>query len=222
MSTWVSPTGHVDPDSKWLNEANAYDGNTGTFAGTTYTDTYLELTIAAIQCDKVRFYLAGGFTRYVIDVYYSADWHNIHDATFTIGWNEVSIGSEQSVTAARVKSVASAAYVYEFEFGIPDPINDGVSETFALSDTVAIAGLGAVSETFAFTDSVFMDIVGQKLTAVASIYRTYEAFPRIHRTYEAIASIERTYRAKASIYRTYSAEASIERTYAAKAEVRKD
>ena len=30
---WISPTGHDDPDGKWDDESDAYDGDTGSKAG---------------------------------------------------------------------------------------------------------------------------------------------------------------------------------------------
>lgn len=113
---WVSPTGHSDPDSEWTNEANAYDGDTGTVA-TGGSAHYLELTIDSIACDKVRVYLSGAL-RTSVDVYYGADWHEIADETLTQNaWVELAIGSTQSVTAARVKATTvTAVSLHEFEF----------------------------------------------------------------------------------------------------------
>ncbi|GAJ00113.1 unnamed protein product, partial [marine sediment metagenome] len=57
--TWVSPTGHSDPDSKWNGEANAYDDNEDSSAGSDLVSpqtwsSFLELTHAAISCNKIR------------------------------------------------------------------------------------------------------------------------------------------------------------------------
>lgn len=123
--TWVSPTGHVDGAGTWNNEANAYDGNTGTGASGTLGTSYLELTIAAIQCDKVRLYhqRSSPSTNVVMEVYYSAAWHDISVSSFPDGdpqqneWFEYEIGSVQSVTAARLKlSTTETWTIYEFEF----------------------------------------------------------------------------------------------------------
>ena len=139
---WVSPTGHSDPDSEWNSEALAYDENTGTATSLDYNeiDHYLELTRSAIYCDKVRIYSACkyildlgwhemdtvyGVSNVSIDVYYSSAWHNIKDGTvFGNQWVEVSIGSTEAVTKARIKSncyCSLGAYdpeylLYEFEF----------------------------------------------------------------------------------------------------------
>jgi len=42
---WASPTGHNDPDNKWKDEANAYDGQLDTYAYTLVDGYYLELLI---------------------------------------------------------------------------------------------------------------------------------------------------------------------------------
>ena len=112
---WVSPTGYNDPDSKWSNEASAYDDDTGTAATQTASSAgyYLELTLgSAISCDKVQI---SAFTGYYsppyqrdpdidIDVFYSGAWHNIWSGTIANNtWVEKSIGSTESVDKARVK-----------------------------------------------------------------------------------------------------------------------
>ena len=125
--SWISPTGHNDPDSIWTNEANAYDGDTGTRAYSP-SQSYLELNHAAILCNKVRIWCA----RYPngletdadidVDVYYGGAWHNIHSGTVTKQtWVELSIGSIESVTVARIKSndfflPAHQFRIYEFAF----------------------------------------------------------------------------------------------------------
>jgi hypothetical protein len=108
--TWVSPTSHNDPDSQWTDEANAYDGNTGTSATSGIGAYYLELLHAAIQCDKVRLWFNGGTARFTLDVYYALAWHNLADSGDPADegqWHEYPLGSIQSVTAARLR----------FEFG---------------------------------------------------------------------------------------------------------
>lgn len=126
---WVSPTGFVDPDNKWSDEGKAYDDNIGTYA--THADigayswgSYLELTHAAIDCNKVQYRVDGtGMTQVSVDVYYDGDWHNIYEGTFTYpAWEEKSIpAGTKSVTAARLKiyndtGVARVGEIYEFDF----------------------------------------------------------------------------------------------------------
>ena len=128
---WVSPTGHVDPDNAWVNEAYAYDDDTSTPARRTNTpaDTYteyLELTVAALDCDKVRFYyistIAGYDGTIDIDVYYSAGWHAVYTGVAADRtWVEKTLGGLYSVTKARIRIhnvyIGGAAMsFYEFDF----------------------------------------------------------------------------------------------------------
>jgi len=109
---WVSPTGHNDPNGQWNNEANGYDGDTGTYTydqiGRGVWTTYLELTHAALRCSKVRFYGYVNFTSMTdvwIDAYYSGAWHAIYHGAIpgSSGWNEYEIGSIQWVTKVRIQ-----------------------------------------------------------------------------------------------------------------------
>ena len=125
---WLSPTGYVDPDNVWIEEVKAYDEDLG--LATKYTipptswSSYLELTIAAISCSKVRFsayYNASYINQISLDVYYSSGWHNIYEGTYAHRvWVEKEIGSTQTVTAMRVKFYNSGnediAYMYEADF----------------------------------------------------------------------------------------------------------
>jgi len=128
---WLSPTGYVDADSGWTNEANAYDENTTTKALVTIPasswSSYLELTHSAISCSKVRFnayYYATEITQISLDVYYSDAWHNIYEGIFTLNeWVEKEIGSTQSVTAMRIKlynikvsQISNWTALYEADF----------------------------------------------------------------------------------------------------------
>jgi hypothetical protein len=119
--SWVSPTGHNDPDSKWYGETNAYDDDIETYASTLFDDYYLELTLgSAISCNKVRVYweVSSGDADVDIDVYYSSAWHNIHSGLINqLQWVEVPIGSTQTVEKARVKSnIQKTNKLYEFDF----------------------------------------------------------------------------------------------------------
>lgn len=163
---WVSPTGHNDPDSKWVTEANAYDGDIGSSAANSAVnyDHYLELTIAAIQCDKVRIYardiyIIGYDPDLDIDVYYSSAWHNIFSGTITnLAWVEKVIGSTQTVTKARIKSNTSdkTLRIYEFEFNLLLPIVEtdacsGVQPTsFDANGDIIVSG-GATTRGFHYS-----------------------------------------------------------------------
>lgn len=107
---WISPTGHNDPDGDWSYETRAYDDDLVKWAYENGTG-YLELTHAALLCDKVRFYTEGWYGTHTLDldVYYGGAWHNIYSANPPEDqWVEVAIGSTESVTAARVKASSSS------------------------------------------------------------------------------------------------------------------
>lgn len=130
---WTSPTSFNDPDTKWENEANAYDENISSYASVTDPyipaeswSSYLELNISSISCNKLRFYAndnAGLITEISLDVYYSAGWHNIYEGVFASDeWVEKAIGSTQDVTAMRFKfynnhaTLARNAFMKEADF----------------------------------------------------------------------------------------------------------
>ena len=113
-SGYVNPTGFVDPDSSWTYETQAYDNITTqangaytTIPGSSWSD-FIELTIGAINCTKIKYYLddsGGGDISIVdVDVYYSGAWHNIYQGAFTpYIWVEKELGATYSVTAMRYK-----------------------------------------------------------------------------------------------------------------------
>jgi len=109
--SWISPTGHNDPDSWWHDETLCYDGNTTSY---TYSDDinpstwsgFLEFTIAAIPCNKVRYYsLECIHLNLDLDVYWGGAWHHIYDGVCNIGggWKEKSLGGTYTVTKMRYR-----------------------------------------------------------------------------------------------------------------------
>ena len=121
MAGWVSPTGHSDWSSQWSNETNIYDGSTSTSGSTTSTSGYLELTLSSpISCDKIRIYVSvTGTPNMDILLYYGSQWNEIYsDNLINLQWNEISIGSTQTVSGAliRFNSPGGTMYVREFEF----------------------------------------------------------------------------------------------------------
>ena len=86
---WVSPTNHVDSSGSWTNETAAYNGIIEdrsqpvavSFAPTNGWSKYLELTIDAIYCSKVKFYAlyngTDGINSIDLDVYYDGAWHDL-------------------------------------------------------------------------------------------------------------------------------------------------
>lgn len=178
--SWESPTGHNDPDTAWSNEANAYDENTSTHAnsivGTEDWSSYLELTIAAVRVDSVRFYatfVTPGPDQISIDVYYGAAWVNIYEGTFS---DETWITKEilagiQSVTKARVKfynshtTLGAQARLYEFDFWG----GGGVTLAGALGlKTLISVGAGSVALTGALGRKIALS-VGSGSIAISSV-----------------------------------------------------
>lgn len=141
---WVSPTGHNDPDGKWSNEEDAYDGDTGSYAyEESINDPYLELLHAAISCDKVRFMPL--FTRIVVvDVYYGEDWHNIFEGEATAGvWKECPIGSTETVDKARFRGTQGGTYLglKEFEF---NEVEGGEVKLLSATSSVVSSVVGSL------------------------------------------------------------------------------
>lgn len=115
---WVSPTGFVDSGGVWTDETLAYDENTGTYVyasalKSAWTD-YLELTHAALDCDKIHVWVdhaIANINSIEIDVYYDSAWNNIFSGAPSSwgAWVEYAIGSTQSVTAMRVRFYSTKA-----------------------------------------------------------------------------------------------------------------
>jgi len=140
---WVSPDGFVDPSADWSDEANTYDGNTASNSNYDSESTgysgYLELTHAALNCDKVRFWCGDedGNADIDIDVYYDGGWHSVYTGAFAHSeWVEKSIpAGTKSVTAMRIRldvktGDENSAYIYEVDFnevevGIARPLVGG-------------------------------------------------------------------------------------------------
>ena len=115
--SWLSPTGFVDSGSVWTSEALAYDENTDTYAYASairngWTD-YLQLTHAALDCDKVQVWvskLIANINAIEVDVYYGGVWHNIYSGAIIEGsFVEYPIGSTQSVTAMQIRFSSTKA-----------------------------------------------------------------------------------------------------------------
>ncbi len=133
---WISPTGFLDPDTEWTNEVLAYDEDTTKYANqqsvpATSWGSWLELTIDAISCSKVRFwagYDVDRITQIDIEVKYDDGegggliYHPLYIGSFAPEeWVEKEIGSTQTVTAMRMKFYntsdgTSIAKVYEADF----------------------------------------------------------------------------------------------------------
>jgi hypothetical protein len=87
---WVSPTGFDDPYDVWLNEPNAYDENTGSYA---YTNPQyavcnnvpaLDLTLESpIYCQGIRYFQWAtlGSCDIWVDFWVDGEWVEVHHAT---------------------------------------------------------------------------------------------------------------------------------------------
>lgn len=158
---WVSPTGFVDPAGQWTNETNIYDEDTDTYGqdsvyGPAWGD-YVELTHAAISCDKVRFnakYVDVSQNSIILDVYYEGAWHNIYEGSYTLNtWEEKTIpAGTKSVTAARAKFYNAyplnfAMLFYEFDFWETVVLHEKViSEGIAVAEVLIKNPIKIVSE----------------------------------------------------------------------------
>ncbi len=109
---YISPTGYRDPSGCWVNEYKAYDGDTDTPSSSEVPlkswSGYLELTITAMYCSKLRFLAAysgtSGINSIDLDVYYDGGWHDIYEGSFLNRvWVEKALGSTRYVTKMRMR-----------------------------------------------------------------------------------------------------------------------
>lgn len=120
--TWQSPTGHTDPDNKWANEANCYDGNIGTWATNDTEGYYLELNQGGVPfvCDKVRVFCAretGGpleDTNLDIDVHDGIAWQNVFSGIVDKETRVTISFSPRTTTKVRIKVNDDISAIYPF------------------------------------------------------------------------------------------------------------
>ena len=165
--SWIKPTGFVDGGNVWNDEPLAYDDDTLSFA---YADSlkrgwtdYLELTVAVIDCDKVRLWVEHVYTstdEIEVDVYYSGAWHNIFSGEPVSwgAWNEYPIGSTESVTAMRIRFWASKAYaaecrVVEADFNWIEPWEPPVSDIDVGTPIIDRTNIGSPDYTLVAKDN---------------------------------------------------------------------
>jgi len=134
---WTSPTGFEDTANDWVDEANAYDGDTGTKAQLTasinlvdgeYNMPFLTLTHAGIDTSHIRIYSDNGDYDWVdIDAYYSGTWNDVYEGLYTPNvYNTVPIlDGKVNVTKVRLRLRSAVtglrtAYIYEVGLGKPD------------------------------------------------------------------------------------------------------
>jgi hypothetical protein len=162
--TTVRPTGNADPGAAWTNEANAYDNNTGTQAGTVDNAPtgYLELTRATTATNAVRvwMHLLGDTSSTVdLDYYDGAAWHDIYLGVPPVlnAWHTYSLGDYATVTKLRIRRATGAAgttlYVMETDW---TAVSAGVTATVASGEhTIRTEADGTDLELY--VDSVLQD-----------------------------------------------------------------
>lgn len=125
----VSPTSFADTGGTWSNEANAYDGDTGTYAQESTPATswgnYLDLTFGGAFSNGIRYYMngygAGTVNQTEISIYYDGAWHSTYNGTFTnLAWTEISY-DYQVVSGVRIRFYNAGgspnnSRVHEIEF----------------------------------------------------------------------------------------------------------
>ncbi len=83
----ISPTGFVDPDAAWANEADAYDGNVATGADLTTAapanswSSFIEFTIAARLAGGISYDAEADavWTQIDVDVYSNGTWYDVFE-----------------------------------------------------------------------------------------------------------------------------------------------
>jgi hypothetical protein len=153
MASWVKPTGYVDADNNFDSETYVYDGNlaTKTISNPDIPakswGSFLELTHAAMWCDKVRFYAlyeSAFISQIDVDAYYGGVWNNVYSGSFANStWVEKTLASPQIITAFRFRfynnsSTASTLWFYEVDFegtDSPTVTSQAVSDILASTAT---------------------------------------------------------------------------------------
>ncbi len=125
---WITPTGYVDDETVWTNEANVYDDNTATYASVPQANTNatLQLTLTVpLYTDRIRIYASeqGGVNPDIdIDFYYEAGWHDVYDSTVT---KDTWVTITNSAGVKRVEKLrvhfdtitGTTGYIHEVDFG---------------------------------------------------------------------------------------------------------
>ena len=104
MGLWVHPTG--EENDQWSDTPKMYDNNTNTFGWNSSNGNATTLTIAAVNCSKIRIHsgrAAGGQSDLTIELFYNAQFNALHDGVLTEdAWQELAIGETESVSKVRI------------------------------------------------------------------------------------------------------------------------
>jgi len=130
-SQWVLPTGYSDPDSKWSDEALAYDKDNSTAATSTSQDlgggfnwqsVLTFLYSGGLNCNSIRYkanFRAGIITQIKIRIY-SGSWETVYEGVFTDALTTVTF-SDRTVTQAEISFYVAGSgrtqSIYEFALG---------------------------------------------------------------------------------------------------------
>lgn len=138
MGIWKSPTGHTE--SLWTNGANAYDGNITTsangLAGEAIVFEFTEVTSS-----KIRVYCDAGLgstPSIQAEVYYGEAYHSIHNGEVSkAAWQELSVGSSQSISKVKITSNIGLIGVELYEIELLDDNATTISIGQSFHDAVA-------------------------------------------------------------------------------------
>ena len=129
VSKWVSPTGDNDGWVSAANSAQAWDDNMALSAQTGEiaaegNSGWLEMTHAAIYCDRIRVWIASSeYITVSVQVYYNSGWHTVTVEAIDT-WSVGSLGGIYGVTKMRVKLTnrdeeeVNNFYLTEVDFGV--------------------------------------------------------------------------------------------------------
>lgn len=158
--------------TSWTGVANAYDGDTGTYASYTIPITswsnYIVLNTDYVLTDRVRYWVAiqdAAVNNMELDAYYSGGWNNIYTGAPTAGsWQTKTIGSFEGVTSIRARFYnsqgAATRYVYLYEL----PFNNAAGAAIA-----SVTAQGVSSDEHTFTVNMASPFFGMAIDEDATL-----------------------------------------------------
>lgn len=120
VAAWISPTSFTDPNNQWTSEANAYDGNTATFAqnqfGAAGWGQFIEYNLATTTLsDRLRVnvdYLDVHITEVDIDVFTNGAWVDVFQ-----GGNEADMNNKYYEIAYAKQEIDKMRFRYNYAVG---------------------------------------------------------------------------------------------------------
>lgn len=146
--TWTLPTSYDDPDAKWVDEALAYDANTGTYAYDTLASAswsaYLTLILPGDRwIDSARTWTSNNSANISIDLWINGAWLNVHEAANTDGSYQTKnfdgdIGYFTDRARVKLYTAGANPRLNEFNFGVvPGVRTTDISSSDAILTTEA-------------------------------------------------------------------------------------